>query len=300
MLCFPYTFGGFRHNDGSILTYQEYIKSKTYNIIPYFLHFSCFFYYFTQNYIPQLHSSPFNARIALRITSKLFISERAGIMNLLNEDNVVHIFLSRIGDLVVANLLFIVCCIPIVTIGPAITALYHCTLRMVKGNDSSTSKTFFHAFKQNFLQSLVIWLGILLAGVILILNLRFLMQTQGASSYGKILLYMSEALMGLLVIVAHYIFPVIAAFANTAGKLLKNAFLFAFMHFPSTLAIAVITILPMYMTYQDLELMPLYACCWFFFGFALTAYIDSFLLYRIFRPFLEKEETPPAKGTPQK
>ncbi|MFQ7551845.1 MAG: hypothetical protein ACLRMZ_17995 [Blautia marasmi] len=38
-------------------------------------------------------------------------------MNLLNEDNVVHIFLSRIGDLVVANLLFIVCCIPIVTIG---------------------------------------------------------------------------------------------------------------------------------------------------------------------------------------
>ena len=213
-------------------------------------------------------------------------------MNLLNEDNVVHIFLSRIGDLVVANLLFIVCCIPIVTIGPAITALYHCTLRMVKGNDSSTSKTFFRAFKQNFLQSLVIWLGILLAGVILILNLRFLIQTQGASSYGKILLYMSEALMGLLVIVALYIFPVIAAFANTAGKLLKNAFLFAFMHFPSTLAIAVITILPMYMTYQDLELMPLYACCLFFFG--------SFFLYRIFRPYLEKEETPPAKGTPQK
>ena len=132
-------------------------------------------------------------------------------------------------------------------------------------------KHFFRAFKQNFLQSLVIWLGILLAGVILILNLRFLIQTQGASSYGKILLYMSEALMGLLVIVALYIFPVIAAFANTAGKLLKNAFLFAFMHFPSTLAIAVITILPMYMTYQDLELMPLYACCWFFFGFALTA-----------------------------
>ena len=78
---------------------------------------------------------------------------------------------------------------------------------MVKGNDSSTSKTFFRAFKQNFLQSLVIWLGILLAGVILILNLRFLIQTQEASSYGKILLYMSEALMGLLVIVRSISFP---------------------------------------------------------------------------------------------
>ena len=216
-------------------------------------------------------------------------------MNLLNEDNVVHIFLSKIGDLVVANLLFILCCIPVITIGPAMTALYHCTLRMVKGNDSSTSKTFFRAFKQNFIQSLVIWLGILLAGVILFLNIRFLIQTQSTSSYGKILLYMSEALMGLLVIVALYIFPVIAAFANTAGKLLKNAFLFAFMHFPSTLAMAVITILPM--TYQDLKLMPLYACCWFFFGFALTAYIDSFFLYRIFRPYLEKEEELPKEET---
>ena len=102
-------------------------------------------------------------------------------MNLLNEDNVVHIFLSKIGDLVVANLLFILCCIPVITIGPAMTALYHCTLRMVKGNDSSTSKTFFRAFKQNFVQSLVIWLGILLAGVILFLNIRFLMQTMTAS-----------------------------------------------------------------------------------------------------------------------
>lgn len=213
-------------------------------------------------------------------------------MNLLNEDNVVHIFLSRIGDLVVANLLFIVCCIPIVTIGPALTALYHCTLRMVKGNDSSTAKTYFRAFKQNFLQSLIVWLGLLLVGVILFLNLRFLIQAQGQSSYGKILFYMSGALIGLLVITALYIFPVIAAFANTIGNLLKNSVLFAFMHFPSTLAMAVITILPMFMTYQDLELMPLYASCWFFFGFALTAYIDSFLLYRIFRPYLEKEAVP--------
>ena len=60
---------------------------------------------------------------------------------------------------------------------------------------------------------------------------------------------------------------------------------------------AVITILPMYMTYQDLKLMPLYACCWFFFGFALTAYIDSFFLYRIFRPYLEKEEELPKEET---
>ena len=71
---------------------------------------------------------------------------------------------------------------------------------------------------------------------------------------------------------------------------MKNALLFAVMHFPSTLLIVVISLLPMYMTYQDLELMPLYAACWFFFGFGLTAYINSKLLYRMFKPYLGEEE----------
>ena len=209
-------------------------------------------------------------------------------MNLLNEDNVVHIALNKIGDIVIANLLFVLCSLPLITAGPELTALYHCMLRTVKGNNNGTIKTYFRAFKQNFLQSFMIWIGILAFGSILFLNTRFLLHTD--SEYGKLFFYLSGAVLGLLVITALYIFPVIAAFSNTLGNLLKNSFLFAFMHFPSTMAIAVISILPLYMTYQDLKLLPLYACCWFFFGFGLTAYINSLMFYRIFKPYLEKEE----------
>lgn len=209
-------------------------------------------------------------------------------MNLLNEDNVIHIFLNKLGDIIVANLLFLVCCIPIITIGPALTALYHCMLRTVKGNNNGTTKTFFRAFKENFRQSLIVWLGLLAVGFILFLNIRFLQNT--ASVVSKPLFYVSLGIAGLVIILALYIFPVIAAFANTTVNLLKNAYVFAFLHFPSTLAIAVITILPMFMTYRDIKLMPLYACCWFFFGFGLTAYVNSLLFYRMFKPFLEKED----------
>lgn len=209
-------------------------------------------------------------------------------MNLLNENNIVHIFLNKIGDIVIANLLFILCCIPVVTIGPSLTALYHCMLRLVKGNDNGTVKTFFRAFKDNFIQSLLVWLAILASAFVLITNIRFLQSN--ASSLGKPLFYVSLGIAGLFVILALYVFPVIAAFANTTLNLVKNAFVFAFMHFPSTLVITVVSVLPMFMTYQDLKLMPVYACCWFFFGFALTAYINSFLFYRMFKPFLEKEE----------
>lgn len=209
-------------------------------------------------------------------------------MNLLNEDNIIHIFLNKLGDIIVANLLFLVYCIPIITIGPALTALYHCMLRTVKGNNNGTTKTFFRAFKENFRQSLIVWLGLLAVGFILFLNIRFLQNT--ASVVSKPLFYVSLGIAGLVIILALYIFPVIAAFANTTVNLLKNAYVFAFLHFPSTLAIAVITILPMFMTYRDIKLMPLYACCWFFFGFGLTAYVNSLLLYRMFKPFLEKED----------
>lgn len=209
-------------------------------------------------------------------------------MNLLNEDNIIHIFLNKLGDIIVANLLFLVCCIPIITIGPALTALYHCMLRTVKGNNNGTTKIFFRAFKENFRQSLIVWLGLLAVGFILFLNIRFLQNT--ASVVSKPLFYVSLGIAGLVIILALYIFPVIAAFANTTVNLLKNAYVFAFLHFPSTLAIAVITILPMFMTYRDIKLMPLYACCWFFFGFGLTAYVNSLLLYRMFKPFLEKED----------
>lgn len=213
--------------------------------------------------------------------------ERMPYMNLLNENNIVHIALNKIGDIVISNLLFILCSIPVITIGPALTALYHCTLRSVKGNNNGTAKTFLRAFKENFVQSLLVWLAFLAAAFVLITNIRFL-QTN-SSGAGQYLLYISFGIAGLLVIAALYIFPVIAAFSNTTGNLVKNAFVFAFMHFPSTLVIAVISILPMFMTYQDLAYLPLYACCWFFFGFGLTAYINSFLFYRMFKPFLEKE-----------
>lgn len=209
-------------------------------------------------------------------------------MNLLNEDNVVRIFLNKIGDIVLANLLFIVCSIPLVTIGPALTALYHCMLRTVKGNNNGTIKTFFRAFRQNFLQSFLLWISFLAGFFILILNLNFLKQT--GNSTGQIFHYLSYGIIGLLVIVFLYVFPVVAAFSGTLKNMLKNAFLFAFMHFPSTLAIAVISILPLFMTYQDLQLLPLYAACWAFFGFGLTAFVNSLFFYRMFRPYLGDEE----------
>lgn len=210
-------------------------------------------------------------------------------MNLLNENNPVHLFFNFLGDIIIANLLFLLCSVPLITIGPSLTALYHCMLRTVKGNNNGTVRTFFRAFKENFRQSLIAWLSFVAAALILFLNLRFL-NSQDSSAAGLLFL-LSLSIVALLVLLFLYTFPVIAAFSDTLPHLLRNALAFAFLHFPSTLLIVTVSILPMFMTYQDLKLLPLYAFCWFFFGFGLTAYVNSVVLYRMFRPYLRAEET---------
>ena len=58
-------------------------------------------------------------------------------------------FMSKFFDLMVLSLIFTVCCIPIVTIGPAITALYYSTVKNVRRDRSYAYKEFFHSFKRD-------------------------------------------------------------------------------------------------------------------------------------------------------
>ncbi len=207
---------------------------------------------------------------------------------LVNENNFLHVGLMKIWDIVLANLLFILCSVPLVTIGPAFTALYHCTLRMVKGNNEGTFKTFFRAFRQNFRQSLVVWLFTVAAAAVLYNNILFLMEMPG--SLANILLYVMVIFALLLAVISLYIYPVIAAFEGTVSMHLKNAFVFAGKHFFKTLMIFILWTFSFAVTYVDVGMQPLYVFCWFFFLFSAIAYVNSLMIYKMFRPYLPAEE----------
>ena len=57
-------------------------------------------------------------------------------MKLFNYDSPFWSFMSRLADLIILNLLWIVFCIPVVTIGASTTAMYRVTLNMVRGEGS--------------------------------------------------------------------------------------------------------------------------------------------------------------------
>ena len=65
-----------------------------------------------------------------------------------NMDNKFFTFMSRVADLIILNLLFLLCCIPIVTIGPAITAMYYVTMKMVRNEESYIARSSLNPLKR--------------------------------------------------------------------------------------------------------------------------------------------------------
>lgn len=87
-------------------------------------------------------------------------------------DNVIIRALTKICDMVCLNVLWLICCIPIITIGASTTALYTIMLKMVKNEEGYIFRSFFKAFKENFKQSTIIWIILLALGIICCLDYR--------------------------------------------------------------------------------------------------------------------------------
>lgn len=103
-----------------------------------------------------------------------------------NMDNKFFTFMSRVADLIILNLLCIVCCIPVVTIGPSIAAMFYVTLKMVRNEESYIVRGFFKSFKQNLKQGIVINLIMLAAALLLYFDISICRSTPG--TIGKVLM----------------------------------------------------------------------------------------------------------------
>ena len=180
-----------------------------------------------------------------------------------NMDSPVMRFLSRLCDLMILNILCLICCIPIVTIGASITALYSVTLKMVKGEDSYIAKGFFKGFRQNFKISTII---------------RVLV---GAFITFYILLF-------------SYIFPYIARFENGIKDTIKNSVLISILNLPRTLLIVLLPIGLVVFTFLTKTTLAYGSLLWFLMGVSFVAYVNSISFRIVFAKYepSEDEEEP--------
>ena len=208
-----------------------------------------------------------------------------------NFEGPVFTFLSRLADLFWLNLLFIVCCIPVITIGAATTALYYVTLKMAKDEEGYITRSYFKSFKENFKQATVIWIGFLVVGMIMITDLRIVnggntAEILGSPALGNVIM-VAVFLMGIVILmVGTYIFPILAQFDNTIKNTAKNAFLISIRHLPYTIAMLFITAIPVVLIWFFPALFILVLIM-----FSATAYFNSKLFNKIFVLYMPKEDS---------
>lgn len=218
-------------------------------------------------------------------------------MNIFSSNNFLGRFMNWVGDIVLLHVLWVIFSLPIITIGASTTALYYSSMKWIRRDEGYIHKNFIKAFKDNFKQSTIIWLILLVVGLILSTDLRigfYLSATQGSSLIGKVMICSSIILLIPFYFVFTYIFPVQAKFENTIKQNLKNAFLMATAHLGYTILLALISasfVIALLVSKAFIGL-----CI--FGGAGLYAYVTGNLFIFVFRKHLpsEYEEDIEAKG----
>lgn len=206
-----------------------------------------------------------------------------------NMDSGIFQFLSRVADLMILNIIFLVTCIPIVTIGAAWTALYYMTLKMVRNEESYIVRGYFKSFKENFKQSTIMWLVILVMILLLVFDYRIVNVMEGnMAQFMKIGLTVVSLFLGMLL---SYLFPLQSKFYNTIKRTVTNACLMSIRHLPQTLIMMVISVGAVLLTFLNNWTFSYGILIWLLAGFATVALANSWFLVRIFDKYIPKEET---------
>ncbi|WP_099469714.1 YesL family protein [Konateibacter massiliensis] len=192
-------------------------------------------------------------------------------------------FINTLCNFIALNIIFLITCLPVITTGVALTALYQVTLKEAKGEYGYLVRTYLREFKNNWKTGTLAFLALFGIGAVLLFNLAFWF------SMGSIL---SMVIVGILIVacicyilVFTYIFPLLARFENGTIQSLKNAFYLALVHKKMTLWLLLIDAL----TLSLCLFFPPMKLFMVLFGFAFLAYCKAFLFNQIFAEYEEEE-----------
>lgn len=196
--------------------------------------------------------------------------------------------LGRVADLMILNILFIVCCIPIVTIGPALTGMYYVTMKMAQNEEGYIARGFLKSFKQNFRQALIIWLIMLLIGVVLVADLLILRGSSGTLFNVIRVVILATSIFYVIVLI--YVFPTLARFYNSIRMTIRNSAIMAIADFPRTVAMVAIIVAAVVVTLLNGYTLMYGILIWLMLGFSTIAYANSFFLNKVYAKYIPKEQ----------
>lgn len=187
--------------------------------------------------------------------------------------------LSAVTDLMILNLVTAVCCLPVITIGAALTGMHYVLLKMVRREEGYIVRSYFKSFKENFRQATMIWILFLLFLGIFFVDLYL----TGAGGDAVLQLpFIVRALLiaggGYVFFMYLYVFPLLARFHNTVTGTIGSSAKIAAAYLPRTLAMAAVTVLFPLLVCLFAPLLPLF----FLFGLSGPGWLCARIYSSIF------------------
>lgn len=198
-------------------------------------------------------------------------------------DNFLMRFCEKVLDIVTVNLLFVVSCLPIVTIGIAKISLYQTIFEVKRSRRIPVFKIYIRAFKQNL--KLGLQLGLLELGIFLI-SVVDLSLFWGQTSLGfQLIKAICLGILIFLTLVMLASYPIAARYDLTWKEVLQKGLLlvsFNFVWFFLMLAIILLIIMLLYLSGFTLVLG---GSAFLLFGFGLLAFCQAGLMEKLFAKY---------------
>ena len=201
-----------------------------------------------------------------------------------NQDSKFWHFATLVADFILLNLLFIVLCIPIITIGPALAALIHTTLKLSEDENRTLVKPFWNEFKRDITKKMLLWIVylVLIAAMVYMAQFYWNFANNNADLFRIIgfMLFMLSALILVVTIIASIIgLAMTTQYFSPIKRLVKNSYLLIIvMPVQSLIMAAVIITATLFAIYQTVPVLSFFLVI----GFAAVAYSFAPLIREIF------------------
>lgn len=210
---------------------------------------------------------------------------------ILSSDSKLMLFLSRFFDIIILSLLFLICCVPVVTIGPALSALYSAGVKVVIHREGYLVKEYFHSFRINFWSGLGIWLILLLVTVLMGINI-FYAATEWKNIFGVVATAVYFAVLCIIFVLCGYIFPILSKFNCKGKQLFMNAVSIALTHPKASIGLLLLEIAFYFLLIYSYAGIPVLL---FFLPTGFVA-VQQRILEKIFEQYMENEREVVSNG----
>lgn len=206
-------------------------------------------------------------------------------MSIFAHDGKLAQILTTLGNLMVLNILTLLCCVPIITVGPAVAALFAGTLRIVRREEGALIAQYFASFCANFKQACLLWL--LTASCITFMAFDIYLLGSMEGPWGQVYRLILFVLILQFALAALCGFALMARFDNTFKNTLKNAWILSLgKPFPAVLMLALM-LLSLGLLAISYRFIPVL----FLLGISGPAYLSSFYFTSLFQKFESQPES---------